>query len=100
MRKKETSIMYNALLTIYTAEIEYAFSHTLIGKLLLLINFIVKVVISSQLYAKERARQQLRTRCVTVLIRPKKQDSCINIVTRSQACHAVRYALDLIDLEL
>jgi hypothetical protein len=47
IRKKETSIMYNALLTIYTVEIEYAFSHTLIGKLPLLINFIVKVVISS-----------------------------------------------------
>jgi hypothetical protein len=45
--KKETFIMYNALLTICTAEIEYAFSYTLIRKLLLLINFIVKVVISS-----------------------------------------------------
>jgi hypothetical protein len=47
MRKKETSIMYNALLTICTAEIEYAFLHAPIGKLPLLINFIVRVVISS-----------------------------------------------------
>jgi len=47
MRKKETFIMYNTLLTICIAEIEYAFSHALIRKLLLLINFIVKVVISS-----------------------------------------------------
>jgi hypothetical protein len=47
IRKKETSIMYNVLLTIYTAKIKYAFLYTLIRKLLLLINFIVKVVISS-----------------------------------------------------
>jgi hypothetical protein len=100
MCKKETSIMYNAPLTICTVEIEYAFLHALIGKLPLLINFIVKVVISSQLYAEERARQQLRIRCVTVLIRLRKQDGCINIVTRSQACHVVRYALNLINLKL
>jgi len=47
IRKKETFIMYNTLLTICTAEIKYVFLHALIGKLLLLINFIVRVVMSS-----------------------------------------------------
>jgi hypothetical protein len=100
MRKKVTSIIYNAPLTICTVEIEYAFSHALIGKLPLLINFIVKVVMSSRLYAKERARLEPRTGCITVFIRLRKQDGSINIVTRSQAYYTVRKALDLIDLEL
>lgn len=100
IRKKETSIIYNALLTIYTAEIEYAFSYTLIEKLPLLINLILKVIESSLLYAKERARQEPRTRCITVFIQPRKLDRSINIVTRWQACYAIREALDLISLKL
>jgi hypothetical protein len=99
-RKKGASIIYNASLTIYTAEIEYAFSHAPKEKLPLLINLILTVIASSQLYAQERARQELRTGCITVFIRPRKLDGSINIVTGSQACHAVRDALDLIGLEL
>jgi hypothetical protein len=99
-RKKVTSIIYNAPLTISTAEIEFAFSQAPIEKLPLLINLILKVIESSLLYAEERARQEPRTGCITVFIRPRKLDGSINIVAGSQTCHAVRNALDLIDLEL
>jgi hypothetical protein len=99
-RKKGTSIIYNAPLTIYTAEIEFAFSQAPLEKLPLLVNLILKVIESSLLYAEERARQEPRTGCITVFIRPRKLDGSINIVTGSQACYAVRNALGLIREEV
>jgi GAF domain-containing protein len=89
-----------ASLIVSTAEIEYAFTHAPVETLPLLIDLIFRVIESSQLYAEERARQELRTGCITVFIRPRKLDGSTNIVTGLQACHTVQDTLDLINQSL
>ncbi|KAH8797831.1 hypothetical protein F5884DRAFT_814441 [Xylogone sp. PMI_703] len=81
-------------------EIEFAFSQAPIEKLPLLRDLILKGIESSQLYSEERKRQEPRTGCITVFIRPRNADGSIIITTGSRTCHAMRNALSLDELDL
>jgi len=85
---------------ISTAEIEFAFSQAPIEKLPLLRDLIPKGIETSLLYSEERKRQEPRTGCITVFIRPRNADGSIIITTGSRTCHAMRNALGLDELDL
>jgi hypothetical protein len=92
--------MYRIKLIPSTAEIEFAFSHAPIELLPSLCELILKGIESSQSYTEERSRQEPRSACVSVFIRPREMDGSIVITTGSRVCHAVRYALEMKELNL